>query len=79
MMCVSVTNKELDRTERKKVLKQLFSKSILADYKWYAFPISQIKRLQRHPWAYKLMWLFERCLFRVEKRKNKKAAAIRYE
>ncbi len=79
MTGVSVTNKDLDRAERKMVLEQLFPKAVLADYEQYAFPISQIKRLQRHPWAYKLMWFVERCLFKMEKRKNKKAAAVRYE
>ena len=37
-----------------------------------AFPMEQIQRLLRHPWAYKLMWLMERCLFKIEKAKRKK-------
>lgn len=69
---VSETNKELMQTERKMVLEQLFPRTILADYEQYAFPIDQIRRLQRHPWAYKLVWLLERCLFKMEKRKSKK-------
>lgn len=71
MTGISETNKELDKTERKQVLGQLFPKTILADYEKYAFPIDQIKRLQRHPWAYKLVWFLERCLFKLEKAKGK--------
>lgn len=69
---VSETNKELMQTERKMVLEQLFPRTILADYEQYAFPLDQIRRLQRHPWAYKLVWLLERCLFKMEKARNKK-------
>ena len=70
MTGISETNKELDKAERKLVLEQLFPKSILADYERFAFPIDQIKRLQRHPWAYKMVWFLERCLFKLEKRKK---------
>ena len=79
MTGISETNKELDKKEREAVLEQLFPKAVVADYERFAFPISQIKRLQRHPWAHKLMWFVERCLFKMEKRQNKKAAAVRYE
>lgn len=72
MTGISETNKELDKAERKQVLEQLFSKTILADYERFAFPIDQIKRLQRHPWAYKLVWFLERCLFKWEKVRNGK-------
>ena len=67
MTGISETNKELDRTERKQVLEQQFPKAVLADYERFAFPIEQIKRLQRHPWAYKLVWILERGLFKCEK------------
>ena len=79
MTGISETNKELDKKEREIVLEQLFPKAIIADYERFAFPVSQIKRLQRHPWAYKLMWFVERCLFKMEKRKNKNAATVSYE
>lgn len=72
MTGISETNKELDRSERKQVLDQLFPKAVLADYERFAFPIEQMKRLQRHPWAYKMVWFVERCLFKMEKRKNRK-------
>lgn len=73
MTGISETNKELDRSERKQVLDQLFPKAILADYERFTFPIEQMKRLQRHPWAYRMVWLIERCLFKLEKRKNREA------
>lgn len=72
MTGISETNKELDQIERKQVLEQLFPEAVLKDYELYAFPMEQIKRLQRHPWSYKMMWFLERCLFKLEKRKLKK-------
>ena len=79
MTGISETNKELDKAERKQVLDQLFPKAILKDYVQYAFPIGQIKRLQRHPWAYKIVWLLERCLFKIEKVKMKNNKVVKYE
>lgn len=79
MTGISETNKELDKAERKQVLESLFPKAVLADYERYAFPIDQIKRLQRHPWAYKMVWLLERCLFKMEKAKRKKNKVSKYE
>ncbi len=72
MTGISETSKELDQTERKQVLEQLFPEAVLKDYERYAFPIEQINRLQRHPWSYKMMSFLERCLFKLEKRKWKK-------
>ncbi len=72
MTGISETNEELNQTERKQVLKQSFPEAILKDYEQYAFPIEQIKRLQRYPWSYKIMWFLERCLFKLEKRNRKK-------
>ena len=69
---ISETNKELTKAERKAVLEQLFPKAILDDYERFAFPMDQFQRLQRHPWAYKMVWLLERCLFKIEKARNKK-------
>ena len=78
MTGISETNKELDRAERRRVLEQLFPKAILTDYECYAFPIEQIKRLQRYPWAYKMVWFLERCLFKMEKVKRKKSKVSKY-
>lgn len=74
---ISETNKTLDKAERKQVLEQLIPHTILVDYDHWAFPIDQMKRLKRHPWAYKLVWFIERCLFKVEKRRNIKQNEIR--
>lgn len=79
MTGISETNKELDKAERKQVLDQLFSKTIVTDYERFAFPLEQIKRLQRHPWAYKMVWFLERCLFKLEKVKKKKNKVSKYE
>ena len=68
---ISETNKELDRTERKVVLNELVRPSILADYDTWSFPIGQMKRLKRHPWAYNLVWFIERCLFKIEEMQRK--------
>lgn len=78
MTGISETNKDLDQTERKQVLEQLFPETVLKDYERYAFPIEQINRLQRHPWSYKMMWFLERCLFKWEKKKQKKAIILQY-
>lgn len=72
MSGISETNKELDKTERRQVLEHMFPKAILTDYEKYVFPIEQMERLQRHTWAYKLVWFLERCLFKFEKRKNRR-------
>ena len=79
MTGISETNKDLDKAERKQVLEQMFPETVLKDYEQYAFPISQIKRLQRHPWAYKMFWLLERILFKLEKAKRKKNKVTQYE
>lgn len=71
MTGISETNLDLCESERSKVLEQLFPKAILADYESYSFSIDQIRRLQRHPWVYRIVWFMERCLFKLEKWKNK--------
>ncbi len=75
---ISETNKELDVTERKHVLSDLIPAAFLADYERWSFPIDQMKRLQRHPWAYKMVWFLERVLFKMEKRKIKKTRTVQY-
>lgn len=79
MTGISETNKDLDKEERKFVLGQLFPKTILADYERFAFPIEQVKRLQRHPWAYRMVWFLERCLFKLEKTRRKRKGIFVYE
>ena len=60
------------KEERKKVLEQLFPAPYLRDYERYADDIHLMRRIHRHPWAYKLVWFVERCLFKWEKWQNKK-------
>ena len=64
---ISQTNWALHLQERNKVLDAMIPASILADYKARDFEFEQLKRLNRHPWAYKLVWFLERCLFKWEK------------
>ena len=79
MTGISETNKELDQAERKQVLSELIPAAILTDYNRWAISIDQMKRLQRHPWAYKLVWLLERCLFKVERNKRKHSCISSYQ
>ena len=65
-------SREKIRVERKKVLAELFPRTILSDYESYAQDIYAMRRLHRFPWAYKMVWFLERCLFKVEKRRKKK-------
>lgn len=67
MTGISETNKGLDKAERRQVLKEMVPNTILSDYDQWSFPIDQMKRLKRHPWAYKLVWFLERCLFKWER------------
>jgi glycosyltransferase involved in cell wall biosynthesis len=64
---ISETNREQEKSERKRVLSGLVPASILADYDRWAPSIDRMKRLKRFPWADKLVWFVERCLFKVEK------------
>lgn len=64
---VSETSKTVVKAERAQVLKELIPHTILADYDRWAGTISMMKRVERHPWAFKLVRLLERFLFKVEK------------
>lgn len=72
MSGISETNKTLDRAERKKVLSGMIPSSILSDYDRWSSSIIRLKRLERHPWANRIVWFLERCLFKMEKRRNKR-------
>ena len=78
MTGISETNKDLTTAERKMVLDELIPDKILADYTQLAFSVAQIKRLKRHPWAYRLVWFLERCLFKVERWRNRKKGETEY-
>ena len=70
MTGISETNKDLCKSERDAVLLETIHPAILADYQEWAHPILQLMRLKRHPWAYKIVWLIERSLFKIEKWSN---------
>ena len=65
-------NLGLRDAEKRQELEKLIPRPILVDYDDWHFPIEQMMRLKRHPWAYKLVWLLERVLFKFEKRKTRK-------
>ena len=69
---ISEKNKALDKTERRRVLNELIPSTILADYDRWALTINRMRRLERHPWASRIVTLLERGLFKMEKRRNRK-------
>lgn len=73
MTGISETDKELVKAERAKVLEVLIPHTILSDYDNWAFPIAQMKRMKRHPWAYRIVWFLERCIFKLERVHNKQS------
>ena len=72
MTGISETNTALTKAERAQVLKELVPPTVLADYDAWVPSIRQMRRIKRHPWAYKIVWFLERFLFKLEKRKDKK-------
>ena len=72
MTGISEVNLGLRDSEKRKELEKLIPQPILADYDNWHFPIEQMGRLKRHPWAYKLVWFLERALFKYEKMKARK-------
>ena len=72
MTGISETNTALTKAEREQVLKEQVPPTVLADYDAWVPSIRQMRRIKRHPWAYKIVWFLERFLFKLEKRKDKK-------
>ena len=72
MTGISETNTALTKAERAQVLKELVPPTVLADYDAWVPSIRQMRRIKRHPWAYKIVWFLERFLFKLEKREDKK-------
>jgi len=64
---ISTVNSDLDKVERKQVLSEILPASVLADYERWAFPIDQLKRINRYGLTRKGFWLVERILFKWEK------------
>lgn len=64
--------KEKIRMERQTVLEATVPSACLRDYERYANDIYMMRRLHRHPWAFKVVRFIERCLFKLEKKKNRR-------
>ena len=79
MTGISETNLELRDKEKKQELSKMIPATILADYQNWSFPLEQMKRLKRHPLAYKIVWFMERCLFKWEKWKNRRSGIQQYQ
>jgi glycosyltransferase involved in cell wall biosynthesis len=67
MSGVSTSNWDKTLKEKRAEMEKLFPAAILKDYDDWSFGIDQIKRLKRHPWSYKIVYLLERILFKIEK------------
>ena len=67
MTGISSANRPLRRQEGQQVLDSLIPPRILADYRDRFFDVELLKRIKRYPWAYKIVWFLERCLFKWEK------------
>ena len=67
MSGISNTNRELEKTERRKVLEELLPVNILADYDRYRNDIDRMQRLKRWPMVKQFVFLVERGLFKLEK------------
>ncbi len=65
-------SKAMIRDERAKVLEEVIPAGYLHDYQKYSEDVHLMRRIHRHPWAFKMVYLMERSLFKVEKLKNKK-------
>lgn len=63
---ISETNQTLRNFERRKVLEEVLPPAVLWDYDHHAFDIVQMNRLKKHH-LYFLVYLIERCLFKLEK------------
>ena len=70
MTGISETNKDLAQKERRQVLEGLIPAPILSDYTRWTPAIRQMRRIERYPWAKKLVWLLDRVLFKWEKYKR---------
>lgn len=78
MTGISETQKDLDKTERRIVLKELVPPTILSDYERWTTAVDQMRRIKRHPWAFRIVWIVERFLFKLEKHRINRKKEISY-
>ena len=71
MSGISNTNSELDKRERRMVLKELLPANVLNDYDSFWFDIEQVRRIKRYSFTSKFFWFIERTLFKFEKFKSR--------
>lgn len=71
MSGISNTNPELDKQERRMVLKELLPANVLNDYDTFWFDIEQVRRIKRYSFTSKFFWFMERTLFKFEKFKSR--------
>lgn len=71
MTGISETNAELRESERRKELMEMIPAGILKDYDTHLQDIERMEQLKRHPWAFKVTWFLERCLFKLDKKRLK--------
>ena len=71
MTGISETNAELRESERRKELIEMIPAGILKDYDTHLQDIERMEQLKRHPWAFKVTWFLERCLFKLDKNVSK--------
>ena len=67
MTGISTVNSRLDKEERLQVLSGILPISVLKDYESWAFPIEQMKRINRYLITRKMFWIVERVLYKWEK------------
>lgn len=60
-------NRLLIERERRKAIETLLPRPILADYDRYSDDIVLMRRIRRHPFAYRMVRLTERLLFKMER------------
>lgn len=70
MTGISESNKELSTLERNKVLEETVPASVLEELRKWSSSIRMMRRIERYPWARKMVWFLERCLFKYEKHKK---------
>lgn len=64
--------KKIIAQERKQVLNELIPGYFLADYDTFSDDVCIMQRIKRYPVAYKAVRFIERCLFKLDKWKNRK-------
>lgn len=69
---ISEKNLKLRQEERRIVLEDVLPRAVLSDYDKHAFDIQQMDNLRKHTWAYRLVWILERVLNRVDNKNFKK-------